>query len=48
MHVRISTVRRADRTYCYAQLVESYRRPDGMPAHRVLAHLGTRSEQEIA
>jgi hypothetical protein len=47
MHLRVSTVRRGNRTYRYAQLVESYRRPDGMPAQRVLAHLGPRTPQEM-
>lgn len=36
MHVRVVRVR----THEYAQLVESFRRPDGMPAHRVIANLG--------
>lgn len=40
MHVRVSRVTRQGKTYEYAQLVESFRRPDGMPAHRVLANLG--------
>lgn len=41
MHVRVSSVRRNGKTYRYAQLVESYRRPsDGQPAHRVIATLG--------
>lgn len=45
MHVRISRVKRNGTTYCYAQLVESYRRPkDGMPAHRVVANLGRVTE----
>lgn len=37
MHVRV--VRNGSARQ-YAQLVESYRRPDGMPAHRVIASLG--------
>jgi hypothetical protein len=49
MHLRLSTVKRKGKTYRYAQLVESYRRSsDGMPAHRVVAHLGDLSQQEIA
>lgn len=40
MHVRVSRVTRGGTTYEYAQLVESFRRPDGMPAHRVIANLG--------
>jgi hypothetical protein len=48
MHVRVSAVTRNGKTHRYAQLVESYRRPaDGLPAHRVLAHLGQLSEAEI-
>lgn len=47
MHLRIATVRCGDRTYRYAQFVESYRRPDGMPAHRMVASLGRRSDLEI-
>lgn len=49
MHLRISTVRRGDKTYRYAQLVESFRRPaDGRPTHRVLANLGSLDEEQIA
>ena len=49
MHLRISTVRRGDKTYRYAQLVESYRREqDGRPAHRILASLGTLTDEAIA
>ena len=41
MHVRVSCVTRHGKTYRYAQLVETFRRPtDGMPAHRVIAALG--------
>jgi hypothetical protein len=47
VHIRVSTRRRGDKTYTYAQLVESYRRDDGLPAHRVLASLNNLSEQEI-
>lgn len=49
MHIRVSSVTRRGKTYSYAQLVESYRRPkDGMPAHRVLASLGRLDPQTIA
>jgi hypothetical protein len=49
MHLRLSTVRRGDKTYRYAQLVESYRREeDGRPAHRVLASLGALTDEAIA
>src|SRR5262249_44898650 len=47
MHVRISRVTRNGKTYAYAQLVESYRRPDGVPAHRVVANLGHLSPTQI-
>jgi hypothetical protein len=41
VHLRLSSVTRHDKTYQYAQLVESFRREhDGMPAHRVVANLG--------
>jgi hypothetical protein len=49
MHLRLSTVRRGDKTYRYAQLVESYRREeDGRPTHRVVASLGALSDEAIA
>jgi hypothetical protein len=49
MHLRLSRVTRNGRTSEYAQLVESYRRPsDGMPTHRVIAHLGVLSPKLIA
>lgn len=42
MHIRTSRVRRGDKLYEYAQLVETYRREsDGMPVHRVIAKLGS-------
>lgn len=48
MHIRTSSVTRRGKTYAYAQLVESYRRPkDGMPAHRVIANLGRLDPQTI-
>jgi hypothetical protein len=49
MHLRISTVRRKNKTYKYAQLVESYRRQgDGVTMKRVVANLGRRTETEVA
>jgi transposase len=48
MHIRLSRVTRHGKAYEYAQLVESYRRPDGMPAHRVIAHLGDSTSLEVA
>ena len=47
MHVRVSRVTRQGKTYEYAQLVESFRRPDGMPAHRVIANLGQATSLEV-
>ncbi len=48
MFVRRSTVRKPNRTYRYAHLVESYRRKeDGAPRHRVLVNLGELSDQEF-
>jgi hypothetical protein len=47
MHVRVSRVSRHGKTYEYAQLVESFRRPDGMPAHRVIASLGDAKSLEV-
>ncbi len=40
MHLRTSTKKTATKTYSYAQIVESYRREDGVPTKRVVAHLG--------
>lgn len=48
MHLRLSTIRRGDKTYRYAQLVESYRREDGRPTHRILASLGALDDEAIA
>jgi hypothetical protein len=40
VHIRVSRVQRNGKLYEYAQLVESFRREDGMPAHRVLHSFG--------
>ncbi len=48
MHLRVSTVRQGECVYRYAQLVESYRCADGVPAHRVVCSLGQLSELEVA
>jgi len=40
MQVRLSSVTRRGKTYQYAQLVESVRREDGLPVHRIVANLG--------
>jgi transposase len=48
MFLRVSKVKRQNRTYAYVQFVESYRRKeDGLPSHRVVANLGQLSELEI-
>lgn len=47
MHIRLATITRQDKSYRYAQIVESYRRSDGMPAHRVIANLGQLSDPHI-
>ena len=48
MHLRISTKKQGRFTYRYAQIVESYRREDGVPGHRVIANLGDLTDQQIA
>ena len=40
MHFRISTKKTDSKTYHYGQIVESYRRKNGVPGHRVLRSLG--------
>jgi hypothetical protein len=47
MHVRVVRVGRKSAVREYAQLVESFRRPDGMPAHRVIANLGDPASVEV-
>jgi transposase len=48
MQLRISRVRRGNKIYEYAQLVESYRRAsDRLPVHRVLANLGRLEPQQL-
>ena len=47
MHLRVSTRRTPGRVYRYAQVVQSFRRDDGMPAHRVVANLGALSQPQI-
>jgi transposase len=47
MHLRTSTTKRKGRTYRYVQLVQSYRRQDGVPANKVIATLGVLPEQTI-
>ncbi len=40
MHVRASTKRQKDKTYRYVQIVQSYRRKDGVTGQKVLGSLG--------
>ncbi|MGH8516760.1 MAG: IS1634 family transposase [Panacagrimonas sp.] len=47
MNLHISRVRRGSTVYVYGQLVESHRRPDGMPSQKVIANLGRMSDVEI-
>jgi hypothetical protein len=47
VNLHVSRVRRGATVYIYGQLVESYRREDGMPTQRVIANLGRMSEVEI-
>jgi len=48
MHLHVARVRRNGKVYEYAQLVESYRRADGMPTQRVVAKLGAMPPIAIA
>jgi transposase len=48
MHLRLVKAKSGKTVRRYAQLVESYRRDDGLPVHRVLASLGQLSDREIA
>jgi hypothetical protein len=47
MFVRISSVKRGGTRYEYAQLVESYRRSDGKPGHRILFNLGRITDRRL-
>ncbi len=47
MHLRTVTATSGSEKRRYAQLVQSYRREDGVPAQRVIANLGQLSDQEI-
>ena len=48
MYVKTTRVTRRGKVYQYGQLVEAYRREDGVPTQRVLANLGRRTDLEIA
>lgn len=47
MHVRIVRTKRAGKVREYPQLVHSYRRDDGVPAHRVIASLKDLTAVEV-
>lgn len=47
MHLRITTKKTKSKTYRYVQIVESYRREDGVPTKRVIAQLGDLSQPLI-
>ena len=46
-HLRVTTVRRGNKTYKYAQIVQSFHRPGKSPGQRVIQNLGKLSEKEI-
>ena len=47
MHLQLIHVPSGKSIKRYARLVQSYRRPDGKPAYRVIANLGTLSDVEV-
>jgi len=48
LFVRISKVKRKNKSYSYAQIVESFRNKDtGLPSHKVIANLGQLSDLQI-
>lgn len=47
MHVRTSIKKNKLKTYRYVQIVQSYRRDDGMPAHKVIASLGDLPQKTV-
>ena len=40
MHLQNLTIRKGQHSYTYSRIVQSYRRKDGKPAHKVIANLG--------
>ncbi len=48
MHLRVVSARSGQQQRRYVQLVQSYRGEDGVPTHRVVANLGSLSDQEIS
>lgn len=48
MFIRVSQVKRKNKSYSYAQIVESFRNKDtGLPSHKVIANLGQLSDLQI-
>ena len=47
MHLRLVKAKSGKTVRRYAQLVESYRREDGLPVHRIIASLGQLSDREV-
>lgn len=47
MFLNVARVKRGGKSYQYGQLVEAYRRDDGMPTRRIIASLGQMTELEI-
>lgn len=47
MHLVVAKVTSGSKTYHYSRLVQSYRRKDGRPAHKILANLGELPPQMI-
>jgi len=47
MHLRLVKAKSGKNVRRYAQLVESYRRDDGLPVHRMIASLEQLSDQEV-
>jgi hypothetical protein len=48
MHITFTKVRSGKKYKRYVRLVQSFRRPDGMPAQKVIANLGELSDREVA
>lgn len=48
MHLQLTKVRSGKTIKRYARIVQSYRRPDGMPATKVLLNLGELDDKQVA
>jgi len=47
MHLRLVRAQSGGQLHRYAQLVESFRRDDGMPSHRIIASLGELDDRQV-